>query len=261
MLMKRLLICLAALLLTLPAAFAQETVYSGIDTWSTPATGATFTDFARHPIPAGFFCAGSKAFAGKVALRGVPIVTGRLGELGMTDTIVERLDDATFNESGMAITRLQMRSLSLESIAPIRTDCGSYNVRVALAGTQPTTRMRIYKDDGEGGRFLAPLALNVKLIFTPVDGVAGRARQMTQQVRFAADPRARWSFDTSNLSPSSHPSYVRVDTDGDRIPDQYVPGTSNFLGVGADANKRLICHADGEGGQHCINLCDGCSIP
>jgi len=119
--MKRLLICLAALLLTLPAAFAQETVYSGIDTWSTPATGATFTDFARHPIPAGFFCAGSKAFAGKVALRGVPIVTGRLGELGMTDTIVERLDDATFNESGMAITRLQMRSLSLESIAPIRT--------------------------------------------------------------------------------------------------------------------------------------------
>jgi hypothetical protein len=251
------LVCLVALLLALPAS-AGETIYRGIDTWSTPADGATYTDFASHPIPAGFFCAGSRAFTGKVALHGVPIATATPGELGVTDTIVERLDDAAFNGSGMAVTRLQLRSLNLASIAPVQTDCGAYNVRVALAGTQPTTRMRIYKDDDHGGRFLAPLAVNVKLTFTPVLGGAGH--ELMQQVHFAADPRAPWSFERGKSL--SRSGWVQVDSDGNGVPDLWVRGASNFTaGRRTGVDKYAVCHEAGDGSMHCTNLCSGCQIP
>lgn len=227
--MKKLL-CLAALLLTVGApVWADEVMYSGIDLWRTLGDGNTFADFAGQPIPSGFFCNDSAAFTGKINFRGVPLVTGEPDALGRTDTIVQRLDDAVFNRRGIAVTRVQVRALTFEGAAPVRTSCGDYNVRVSLSGRQPITSMKIFRDDANGGRFLAPIAVNVKLSFTPVSG-RGTTVSLAKSLRFAPDPRAAWAERGIDLNKSAvaRTGYIKVDTDGDRVADTFVPGTSNF---------------------------------
>src|SRR5262245_34028772 len=171
MLMKKLsvvsIIALLALA-ALPAAAADRVIYNGVDLWNTPGSGGTFADFSRNPIPAGFFCEKSDSFSGRIVFRGVPVATGTPGTLGKTDTIMQRLDDAVFNKNGVAVTRVQIRAMSFESVAPLATACGPFNVKVTLDGEQPITRMRIFSD----GRFLAPISVNVKIGFTPVQGSA-----------------------------------------------------------------------------------------
>jgi hypothetical protein len=76
-------------------------------------------------------------------MRGLPIVTGDEGTLGITDTIVQRLDDAPFNKRGVASTRIQVRAMTFESMLPLKTSCGLYKVRLSLSGEQPITRMRM----------------------------------------------------------------------------------------------------------------------
>src|SRR5215210_15053 len=105
--------------LVAPVFAADRVIQNGIDVWMTPADGSTFVDFAKTPIPAGFFCSGSAPFTGRVAFQGEPVVTGTPGALGATDTIVQRLDDAVFNKRGVAVTRTQVRALSLRSVAPL----------------------------------------------------------------------------------------------------------------------------------------------
>ena len=46
-----------ALLIAVPALAGNAVITNGIDLWRTPAAGGTFADFARTPLPAGFFCA------------------------------------------------------------------------------------------------------------------------------------------------------------------------------------------------------------
>ena len=158
--------------LALPAA-ANDVLYSGIDLWRTPADGSTFFDFSHEPLPAGFFCGKSAAFTGKVPFQGVPIVTAD-GVLGATDTIVQRLDDVTLDENGVGTTRVQLRALQFESIAPVKTACGKFNVRVRLDGEQPITDMRIVKENETGGRFFAHIGVRARVTFTPVRGKARR---------------------------------------------------------------------------------------
>src|ERR1700709_1009872 len=79
---------------------ADQAIQNGIDVWKTKGDGSTFVDFAKNPIPAGFFCAGSAPFTGRLALEGVPVATDVIGALGMTDTIVQRLDDALVTKRG-----------------------------------------------------------------------------------------------------------------------------------------------------------------
>jgi hypothetical protein len=50
------------------SSLAAEPIQRGIDVFTTPADGSTYYSFAQNPIPAGFFCKGSKAFTGRVAL-------------------------------------------------------------------------------------------------------------------------------------------------------------------------------------------------
>ncbi|HEX3128189.1 MAG TPA: hypothetical protein VH394_12740 [Thermoanaerobaculia bacterium] len=167
----------------------------------------------------------------------------------------------------MATTRIQVRALSLKSVAPISTSCGKFDLSMSLDGAQPTTRMRIIRDNDNGGRFFAPLALNTKVTFTPV-GRAGETLELAQPVRFAATPNVPWHAKTAAPMPAG---FVLVDTDGDRMPDTYLPGTSNFIaGSGRPAKPGVVkiqfteygtyCHA-GDGCQHCYTLCTGCQIP
>src|ERR1700712_120854 len=110
------------------SAFAADrAIQNGIDVWSTRGDGSTFVDFALTPIPAGFFCAGSAPFTAKVAFQGVPLVTDNLKALGNTDTIVQRLDDAVFNKRGVAVTRTQVRAISLRRVSPLETGCREFD--------------------------------------------------------------------------------------------------------------------------------------
>lgn len=254
------------------SAFAADRVIqNGIDVWMTRGDGSTFIDFAKNPIPAGFFCPGSAPFTGRVALVGEPIVTGTPGALGAADTIVQRLDDAAFNKQGVAVTRIQIRALSLKSVAPVKTACGTFTASVSLDGAQPTTRMLITREDKHGGRFSAPLWLNVKVSFTPVGRVSREVLEIPVEVRFSATPNVPWRSKAVAPEPAG---FVLVDTDGDRVADTYLPGTSNFIagqssrpasrkpGAVEKIGERgqYYCHA-GDGCQHCYWLCEGCQIP
>ena len=55
------------------SAFAADRVIqNGIDAWRTTDDGSTFVDFAKNPIPAGFFCPGSAPFKGRLTSRESP---------------------------------------------------------------------------------------------------------------------------------------------------------------------------------------------
>jgi hypothetical protein len=261
--------CLAA-----PALAADRVIQNGIDAWVTTDDGSTFIDFTKKPIPAGFFCAGSAPFTGRVALRGEPIVTDVPGALGKADTIVQRLDDAAFNKRNRAVTRLQFRALSLKGLAPLETSCGKFAVSARLdGGVQPITRMVITREDADGGRFIAPLALNIKVSFTPLGRVSRETLEVPFEIRFPADRAFPWRAKSAAPVPAG---FVRVDTDGDLKADTFVPGTSNFFagqssrlatsrGLGATAKigggGQYICHDSGDEDQHCFYLCSGCQIP
>ena len=250
------------------SAFAADRVIqNGIDVWRTTDDGSTFVDFAKHPIPGGFFCPNSAPFTGRVAFQGEPIVTDTPGALGAADTIVQRLDDAAFNRRGRAVTRIQFRALSLKSLAPIETGCGRFTATARLDGVQPVTRMVITRDNEKGGRFSAPLSLNVKVIFKPVDRVSDEVFEVPMTVRFPVKPNLPWRSKAAAPVPAG---FVRVDTDGDRVADTYLPGTSNFVagpssrpasGEAREKGGQYICHEDTEGDYHCFWLCDGCQIP
>lgn len=147
-----------------------------------------------------------------------------------------------FNARGVASTRLQVRALNLVNRAPIQTDCGVYNARVSLdEGRQPTTLMKLFRDGDEGGRFLAPLALRVKFTFTPVEG--GEERVVRRLVRFATDPRFVWSSDESKRK-IRQSGWIKIDTNGDDIPDTHVPGTSNFAPGVSGGEKSCAAYHD-----------------
>jgi hypothetical protein len=217
------------LVLGLVPVSADSVIQRGIDVFTTPGDGKTFYDFAKTPIPAGFFCKGSKPFTGKVAFKGLPLATGSPEQLWGADTVIERLDDAVFDEKGVAMTRLQFRALSLVSISPVKTACGAYHVYVSLTRRQRITEMSILRTQEGGGNFVAPLAADVRMTFIPVKPSARnkgeRKLELTESFTFPASPLP-WSFKAPALAKGI--GSVIVDTDGDLKPDTRLPGFSNF---------------------------------
>jgi hypothetical protein len=97
-----------------------DSLESGYDSWVTPDSGKTKLDL---PFPAGFFCNGlSSAVTKTIKFKGVPFTTNPGGEIGEADTLIERMDTATF-VNGVATTRLRIVGLSLASSAPITITC------------------------------------------------------------------------------------------------------------------------------------------
>jgi hypothetical protein len=249
---------LILLTLAVPATAANGVIFSGIDIWATRGDGTTFTDFKFEPIPAGFFCANSAPFAGRIVFQGAPIATEEARELGNADTIVHRLDDAALDKRGRGTTRIQVRALSLVSTAPIKTSCGSFSVKAVLDGDQPVTRMRIFRENEKGGFYVAPLALNVKLLFTPAARPHAHPLALKQSVRFSNNPPLPWVSEHPEGRSVVHEAAVKVDTDGDGRPDTSLPGTSNFIaGVGAQNKLRDGCHmftdVTGLRKMHCVD--------
>jgi hypothetical protein len=253
-------ILVCSLLLGLSPLAADPVIHRGIDVLTTPADGTTYFDFSNSPIPAGFFCKGAKAFTGRVTFKGLPLVTGTPGQLRDADTVVERLDDAVFDQKGIATTRIQIRALSLVSIAPIKTTCGSFHVYARLGGKQRVTTMSIYRTQEGGGNFVAPLAVNAHVTFVPVKPVrnkAARKLELTTNFTFPASSLP-WSFTGGERASKIGP--VIVDTNGDLSPDALLPGTSNFSPGSSPSSMQKIsewgecgcvCHYDPDHGQHC----------
>jgi len=205
-------------------AFAAEPVHKGVDLWMTVA-GFAKTSFADEPIPAGFFCPSSQPFTGTVVFKGAPLAMEPARSLGTIDTVVQRLDEAAFNEKGEASTRIQLLALSLVSTEPIETSCGKYDVAVKLAGEQPKTTMRIFQTEPLGGTYSAPLSLNVKAVFTPVSGDKSARREVTRRIELGPGSSSVWTYiNTNQLRPG-----VKIDTDGDGRPDTVLSAFSNFL--------------------------------
>jgi hypothetical protein len=208
----------------LAAEAANDVIHQGVDLWMTVA-GFAKTSFAQEPIPAGFFCADSKPFTGTVVFKGSPLAMTPARSLGSIDTVVRRLDDAKFNEKGEATTRIKLVALSLVSTEPIETSCGKYDVSVNLTGLQPTTTMKIIRTEALGGTYSAPLALNVKAVFTPVNGDLSGKREVTRRIDLGPGSKSVWTY-------AQTPQYqagVMIDTDGDGKPDTVLPASSNFL--------------------------------
>jgi hypothetical protein len=258
-----------SLLLGLSPLSAATVIQHGIDVFTTVDDGRTFYDFSYNPIPADFFCKGSKAFTGRVAFKGLPLVTAPPGQLWGSDTVVERLDDAVFDDRGIATTRIQFRALSLVSISPIKTACGSYHVYVTLNGKQRVTTMNLSRTQKGAGSFTAPLAVDARLTFIPVKpprNKDARKLELTQSITFPAIPLP-WSL--TEIVPAKEAGPVAVDTNGDLIPDALLPGVSNFAAgrspgrsntkvtSGCSCCPDETCHAD-SGQEHCfIELCPG----
>ncbi|HEX4963295.1 MAG TPA: hypothetical protein VF173_20865 [Thermoanaerobaculia bacterium] len=265
-------VLIVSLLAGLSPLAAETSIQRGIDVFATTANGTSYYDFAQNPIPAGFFCEGSKAFTGRVALKGLPLATGTPGQMGSTDTIIERLDDANFDANGVAVTRIQFRALSMVSIAPIKTACGSFHAYVSLAGKQRTTTMTIYRTEEGGGNFVAPLAVNARITFIPVKPSrtkSARPLVLTGAFTFPAISLP-WSF--QNGAKAKRIASVVVDTNGDLAPDTLLPGTSNFLAGRSPAETKSFdgcdpcppyqCHTDPTTlKEHCAYVLQpGCMI-
>jgi hypothetical protein len=246
---------LALLVLAAVPALAAEPAQSGADLWHT-TNGFTFTSFAQDPIPAGFFCAESKPFTGTINMQGVPLATSPAGALGDIDTIVRRLDSASFNEKGEGTTRIQLMALSLASVKPVETECGAYDVTASLAGEQPITEMKIVRTSDNGGYYVAPLDLNVRLVFTPVSG-QGERRELTNRISLGPGTTSVWAYARGAAAKVAvrHTGTVRVDTDGDRVPDSLLPAPSNFV-AGVDpaavATEAAMCQ---DQSCHCCRSC------
>jgi hypothetical protein len=240
-----------ALLLAVPAFAGDAIITNGIDLWRTPGDGGTFFNFAREPLPAGFFCASSAPFTGRIVFQGVPIKTQPASALRQADTIIQRLDDAAFTKSlpairpfalrgndgtvrqvdasffrgqEVAVTRLQAKAISFVGLQPVETGCGAFTATASLAGEQPVTEMIIVRDNEQGGHFFAPLSLNIKITFTPVAG--GAPLEVARSIRFPAKRLSVWSDAQGRRA--GYDGFVGVDSDIDGKVDVVLPGTSNF---------------------------------
>jgi hypothetical protein len=224
--------CFALCILTLTTAVfagAPDRIPAGFDTWITVGGGATFMSFDEEPIPADFFCAGSEAFTGRIHFEGVPLASEPMGSLGASDTVVERIDDAFFQD-GKAMSRIRVKAIHLASRDEIATGCGVWSARVGLAREQPTTTIEYNQVDDFSGTFNAELVLNVNMTFTNIDDPED-VRVLNRTVHFTEFTETPYSLKpvteteqnvpTTQLGkrPTDNARHMMVDTDADNIPD------------------------------------------
>lgn len=237
---------------------ADGVVHRGIDLFTTIA-GSSFYDFSPNPIPAGFFCEGSPAFDGRIDFQGVPLVTAVPGQLRGADTVVERLDDAVFDDRGAARTRVRVRALSMVGTQPLQTPCGAFQVHVALAGPQRVTTMEVVRSAEGGGTFRAPLDIRARIEFVPMNGPRSLPPLAVTGSFTLPSSDIAWSYVGGPGFKQVGP--VVVDTDGDQVPDTRLRGTSNFAAGWAPGGETgqagsctvcepEVCHSN-EGHLHC----------
>jgi len=228
-----------SIILLAACAFAgtPDRIPAGYDAWITVGGGATFMSFDEEPIPADFFCEGSQAFDGRIHFEGVPLSSDPPGRLGASDTIVERVDDAVFQD-GTAISRVRVKAIHLAGREEIANGCGVWAVRVGLTEEQPTTTIEYNQVDAFSGTFNAELVLNVKMVFTNIDDPADE-RVLTRTVhltefnespynlRPATDVERRLPTTQAGKRVARQDTGLRIDTDADGLPDTVLAQIAN----------------------------------
>lgn len=155
---------LGILLVSLAALPAAAQIPPGDDPWVTPGNGLTKFNFPDGDVES--LC-GLPPIAGwnhSVALEGVPVPGADY------DTVVSRLDHATFDSNGVATTRIQVTRLEFASINPQATPCGPLSWRARLFGPQTETRMVIRKTSPRGGIFTADIDVSIEFQATDANG-------------------------------------------------------------------------------------------
>jgi hypothetical protein len=148
------LLLLIASFLALPA-FAQ-TIPAGKDYWVTPNNSQTDFTFPANDVELLCGATPSATWNHKVLLKGVPTPGSDY------DTVVARLDNAVFNTSLQASTRIQVAQLNFASASPQATPCGTINWTVNLSGPQALTIMKLRRTSATGGVFSADIAVSVE---------------------------------------------------------------------------------------------------
>ena len=106
------------------------------------------------------------------------------------------IQSGTAASLGLGITACSNAPETAQAQAPTPANSGLHPALAALkpmtAGVQPITRMNIVRQNQKGGFYVAPLELNVKLLFTPVGHPNTRPLVLKQNVRFNHNPRMPW---------------------------------------------------------------------
>jgi hypothetical protein len=214
---------------------------AGDDAWMTPPDGGTYVDFVNDPIPAGFFH-NSLPFAGKIAFRGIPLVTNPTGALGVADTLVRRTGRSGALAVGQSATvSIVFVALSLGAIQPITVTNADltteqWDVRAGLTGPGQTVgSMTITRAHADGGTYDSTLHADVQLVFTQTNPPTGETRTLVETMTFSA-PGESWTlvagpggFQPSQLQIDPLPGGVELDVDGDgQLDNVFTIGRSNF---------------------------------
>jgi len=259
-----------------PPAVAGLTPPPKLDVWKTVGTSAHSFDPANGgtPIPAGFFGAGSDAYAGSIALEGVslndPLYPG-------ADTIIRRSDSPfglctpgpfPITADPVAIEIIAL-SLANPTSAPMIVTYGGANpeewdVTVGLGGTAPMGTLTATKRHCNGGTYTSVLNVLPQFNFRRRSNGTLRGLIPPTHMTFNQTEAGPWVHDVSPVfdaaideSSAFHagfdmlmsPTTCGVDTDGDgvRVECDNCPSVSN-------ANQLDTDH-DGVG-----NLCDNCPL-
>jgi hypothetical protein len=223
------LLGIALSLAALPAV-ADDTILAGSDVWQTSNDSNTYIDL---DLPAGFFCNSSAPFSGRVVFAGAPVATNPAGALGETDTVIERLGNATFDSNGVAMVNAVVRAANFKSTAPITVSgcAGSslWDVRSSAAPAQSPFPITIRRSSptATGGSFDSSVVISPRLTFTQ-QGTAGLQRILDQGVITFTTSGAEWTQAPGSGGVTYTAGPIQIDTDGDGLPDTYVPPTSNL---------------------------------
>jgi hypothetical protein len=248
-------------------AFAQveDGVPPGFDIWRTAGDGNTFYSMEKQPIPSGFFCEDSAAFTGTLYFEGVPIETYPEGVLGKADTIIERLDFAPYDENGLTYSRMVARALNLKA-QPFENECGTWDVDVSLAKSQPVTQVTYARGEENYGHFSADLVLNFRMTFT-LRGKENVKRELVRTIHFSSFTEIPYAVEIRSegfqTEKRAGVDGVSFDSNGDGIPDtqlNFAPyrefPTNTVIGKATTTMAittigSQICHI-GPDHQHCI---------
>jgi hypothetical protein len=174
---------------------AQD-VLAGNDYWQTVTpTNVTFGgggDF--DAIPAGFFFPGSPPFSGTVDLEGMQVGPGT------TDTIVQRMGDATLPTVVSSDTvPIEMTQLSLRSVAPITVGSSQWDVHVSIPPEVPQTlppstgMITITLSDPDGGTFSSTIGVTAQIRFVQVGGGGTAVLDPPPTLSLSSAPNC-WSY-------------------------------------------------------------------
>lgn len=230
-------------------ASAQPVILAGSDLWTTVSGGGqSFQDFSDNPIPAGFFGPDSEPFDGIIQFQGLPLMDnpglapiGTL-TLGMADTIVQRMGDATLNGPGSSATvDIEIVALSLVSVEPITVMIDGQETQWMVEAQLPVNgppmgTMTIMQTSEEGGTYDSTLPVGANLFFTDMGNETNiRTLQPIDYLMFTSHD-VPWLFNSGGCPGLTVPESGQL-ANGTTV----MPSSSNFFAGRALAPDTQEC--------------------